>query len=71
MDTAEESRSIALLVDRLQQRFPHVPPPAIRDIVDRACRGFAGARIRDFVPVLVEREALDELRSQGRSATPS
>ena len=70
MNPAEESRLIDLLVDRLVHRFPHVPAPTIREIVDRACRGLADAPIRDFVPVLVERDALSELRSHGRSLAP-
>jgi hypothetical protein len=70
MNPAEESRSIDLLVGRLEQRFPHVPGPMVREIVDRACLGLADAPIRDFVPVLVERDALTELRSLGQSLAP-
>lgn len=62
MNVAEEIRSLDLLVGRLVQRFPAVEPRTIRDVVTRAHEGFDGAPIRDYVPVLVEHEAVAVLR---------
>jgi hypothetical protein len=59
----EELRFIELMIVRLESRFPDLPSGMVRAVVDTACREFDGARIRDFVPVLVEREAVLALRS--------
>jgi len=55
VDRAEEKRQIGEVVDRLTEAFPDVPDHVITDAVDRAHRRFAQARIRDFVPLFVER----------------
>ena len=56
-----EAQAIALVVERLQLRFPQTP----RDVVDRAVREahreFDDQPIRDFVPILVERQVRDLL----------
>ncbi len=69
MTPTEELRSIELLTARLENRFPDLPSGTVRAAVDSACREFDGARIRDFVPVLVEREAVLALRSFRGAAT--
>lgn len=53
---AEEQRQIDRVVDRLVQAFPLVPDDVISDAVAEAHRGFESARIREFVPMLVERQ---------------
>ena len=68
MNPAEESRSIDQLVDRLGERFPHIPQQTIRDVVSDAHRGLDGAPIRDFVPVLVEHEAVGALKARSHEA---
>lgn len=56
---------------RLRRRFPELPEDTIRSTVDETRRGFEQSKIRDYVPVLVEREARDTLRhvTRGSSAT--
>ena len=53
---AEEQRHIDRVVDRLVQAFPLVPDEVISETVAAAHRGFDAARIREFVPMLVERQ---------------
>lgn len=55
VERAEEQRQIDQVVDRLTEWFPYVPDHVITETVDSAHRRFDGARIRDFVPLFVER----------------
>lgn len=61
-----ERQAIDDLVGRLRRRFPDVPPEGIADFVAQAHGQFADARIRDFVPVLVEHAAVDRLKGLPR-----
>lgn len=56
-----ESEAIALVVERLQVRFPQTPPDIIDRAVFEAHREFDDQPIRDFVPILVERQVRDQL----------
>ncbi len=58
---ADEPQAIAELTERLERRFPGVPAEAVRSTVDAAYREFSGHPVRDFVPVLVERQARQTL----------
>jgi hypothetical protein len=62
MNANEELRAIEALVERLADRFPHVPAHAVHEIVVESYSRFADARFRDFVPLLVEHDALERLR---------
>ncbi len=55
VDRAEEQRLIADVVNRLAEAFPYVPDHVITETVDAAHRRFDQARIREFVPLFVER----------------
>lgn len=59
---AHEAREIDEVVARLQERFPSVDEERIRAVVQEEHRTFEGRPIRDFVPVFVERAAIDRLR---------
>ncbi|MFC9786416.1 three-helix bundle dimerization domain-containing protein [Rhodococcus sp. NPDC127528] len=61
MSPEEEQRQIKLVVDRLSLRYPEKTYAQVSDAVARAYGGFAGGRIRDFIPLLVERHADQEL----------
>ena len=65
MNAEDESRAVDQVVDRLAQRFPDVPRDRITAIVGEEHQGLEGNPIRDFVPVLVEHEARDRLRTEG------
>jgi hypothetical protein len=58
----EDPKVIESMTDGLISRFPAVRPSLIREIVDDALKEFADARIRSFVPVLVNRAAEDRIR---------
>jgi hypothetical protein len=53
-----------LVVHRLQQRFPEVADQAIDEVVQSETEQFRDARITTFVPLLVEHNASDALRSR-------
>lgn len=56
------------IADRLRERYPQASPADIEQALDRARHHFDGAKVRDFVSVLVEREArasLDQTLSSG------
>jgi len=53
---ASERHAIDQVIEALTTRFPDVPTRLITERVRRAYDRFTGAPVRDFVPVLVERE---------------
>ena len=63
-----EVQAVALVAARLHARFPQTP----RDVIDRAVfeahREFDDQPIRDFVPILVERQVRDQLGGWSASA---
>lgn len=61
--SAEERNRVAEVVERLRGRYPAVPADRIVAVVSEAHREFDSARVRDFVPVLVEKRAREVLRS--------
>jgi hypothetical protein len=63
---ANEREVIDKLVGRLRQRFPDLPPERIVDAVTDAHREFSEAKVRDFVPVLVEQQVMTALKRGGR-----
>lgn len=58
MDTAEELRHVAALVERLTRKFPELDPDTVEETVTSVHHQLGDAPIRDYVPVLVEREAM-------------
>jgi hypothetical protein len=61
----DEDRAIDEVVSRLSERFPTVSPERIAVVVDEELHRFDGGRVRDFVPVLVERAAKKRLKAEG------
>jgi hypothetical protein len=62
MTPEEEIRAIDEVVRRLSSHFPHIDARTIQTAVDREHRDFDGSRIRDFVPLFVERNAAHHLQ---------
>lgn len=60
----DESKAISEIVQRLQEQFPAVSPESVTDAVERARATFSGAKVRDFVPVLIEKEAKARLKGK-------
>ena len=69
MSQTEEIHAMDELADRLRGRFPDAQFDRIKQVVAQVHHQFDGSPIRDFIPVLVEREAVDQLRTgkAGRS----
>lgn len=72
MMEADEARAISALADRLADRFPDVAPDQVSVVVEAAHRRYDGSRIRTFVPVLVEHDAVERLKplAESRSSDP-
>ncbi len=52
----EELVAVEHAASRLAERFPHVSPERIEQLVRERHGEFEGAPVRDFVPVLVEHD---------------
>jgi hypothetical protein len=65
MDSEAELRALAGVRSRLHQRFPDLDDGVVEAAVRVAHSELTG-RVRDFVPVLVERVARDRLSSAHR-----
>ena len=50
------------VVERVRTRFPDARPEQIRSMVELVHHEYEGRPIREFVPVLVEREVVETLR---------
>ena len=63
-----EFEALVCLAQRLQLRFPEWDEDALFELIAEELESFDGARLRDFVPVLVERNVLRRLRSSHNRA---
>jgi len=61
MSADTEERALEDVRHRLESRYPGTDPSVVRLAVDVSYQSLRTARIRDFIPVLVEREARDKL----------
>jgi hypothetical protein len=59
-----ELKSLERIVASLIERFPGTSRCAIERAVDRRYLEFYGAPIRDYIPIMVEREARADLRAR-------
>jgi hypothetical protein len=69
--TDEHGDEVAKVIDRLATRFPTLERDHIADIVEEEHDRLNGARVRDFIPVLVEHAATDRLREEATPLLPS
>ena len=63
-----ERASVAEVQARLTSKYPHFSPDEIAATVARVYARFDRSRIRDYVPLLVERRARAELASAPTAA---
>ena len=61
MADSSERAAIAQLKDRLTSTYTEIPPERVSTAVQVAHARFEQSRIRDFVPLLVERRVRAEL----------
>jgi hypothetical protein len=59
-----EDQAIGRLRQRLQIVYRERSATEVQSTVDRALRRFTTARIRDYIPLLVERISRDELSNR-------
>ncbi|HWI32223.1 MAG TPA: hypothetical protein VNT50_12085 [Microbacterium sp.] len=62
-DPETEFEALVYLADRLRLRFPEVEEDAVFALIAEELESFDGARLRDYVPVLVEHNVLRRLRA--------
>ena len=68
MTAKSEQALLEAVKQRLAGKYAQLPAQRVEAAVDSAYASFADCRIRDFVPLLVERHATSEL---AKSATGS
>ena len=69
MDVTERQHIDAVRT-RLYQRYPDLDPTTVDGMIHSAQHRFDGCRIRDFVPLLVERAAIRALDNTPPTARP-
>lgn len=57
-----EPKVLAQVVQRVEERLPGVAHDVAEDAVTVVFREYSDSRVRDFLPILVEREVLLRLR---------
>jgi hypothetical protein len=62
MQPTTEAEALSEMAIRLHERFPTAPTSTIEKVVRDYHSEFDGDPIRDFIPVLVERQAVERLR---------
>jgi hypothetical protein len=63
-----EQTVINEVTDRLTRKYPAIPPDTLTAVVRGVHARFHGRPVREYVPLLVERFAGDELEDRLRSA---
>jgi hypothetical protein len=61
--SVQENQAITQVTVRMKAKFPQVDPRLVDDVVREEHDAFAGHPIRDYVPVLVERQVKARLRA--------
>jgi hypothetical protein len=66
-----ETRALTETIDRLSTRFPLHSRATVAEIVGHAHQRYDDSHLRDFIPVLVEREARLKLQHTTTQAAPT
>jgi hypothetical protein len=61
--TAHETKAMEHVRQTMRHRYPNVPAATISERMHKEHQRYDNARIRDFVPLLVERELTAQLRA--------
>jgi hypothetical protein len=56
-----EATRLAELIERLKATYPTLPPDIVVEVVNDMRDAFHGSRIREYVPLFVERRARSAL----------
>ncbi|UGT42785.1 hypothetical protein LTV02_05090 [Nocardia yamanashiensis] len=71
MTASEEEQQIRELVARLADKFPHLATGVVGEEVRGIHREFVDHRVREFIPLLVERIAERQLRRRMAYRAPT
>ncbi|WP_019179872.1 three-helix bundle dimerization domain-containing protein [Microbacterium yannicii] len=63
-DQHADAASLDPTVDRVATRYPNIDRNRIESLVSDSAHSLDGAHVRDFIPVLVEHEVMDQLRRE-------
>jgi hypothetical protein len=63
MDAKDEQRAIDQLRDELARSFPSIPEQRVNATIDAELHRYDRVKVRDFVPLLVQRQVAKELRT--------
>ncbi|WEO76585.1 hypothetical protein BJQ94_14620 [Cryobacterium sp. SO2] len=66
MSELDETQAIDQVIDRLSQRFPTLDRDHIVNVVHDEHEHLEEGRVRDFVPVLVEKAAKNRLKREAK-----
>ncbi|MGY4856355.1 three-helix bundle dimerization domain-containing protein [Cryobacterium sp. AP23] len=69
MSELDETQAIDQVIDRLSQRFPSLEREHIADVVQEEHGQLEEGRVRDFVPVLVEKAAKRRLKKEAKASS--
>lgn len=64
MDSPDEQKEIADIIARLQQQFPAIPQSEVASVTHEVHHELDGRPIRNYVPVLVEKQVKEQLRAK-------
>jgi len=64
----DEGRSMDEIIERLTAKYSALSRERVVEVVDQVLASLQGAKVRDFVPVLVEREAKAILKPEAKAA---
>ena len=70
MSELDETQAIDQVIDRLAERFPSLEREHIAGVVADEHAQLDAGRVRDFVPVLVEKAAKKRLKKEAKVAAP-
>lgn len=70
MTELDETQAIDQVINRLAERFPSLEHDHIAEVVEEELRQLDGGRVRDFVPVLVEKGAKKRLKKEAKTTSP-
>ena len=68
MSDLDETQAIDHVIDGLSQRFPSLERDHIANVVEDEHAQLEEVRVRDFVPVLVEKAAKKRLKKEARES---
>ncbi len=66
-----ETRALTDMIDRLSNRFPLHSRANVAEIVSDVHQGYDDSGLRDFIPLLVEREARRKLEHTATQPAPT